>query len=203
MKRIRIGIAAAAMLALSACGGMHPGAGLVVGSDSVSADRVDEVAGSLCEALGASGQGDVGGKDARQQAANLLLTLTAARQAADELGVEVEPSQYAVTNSDTEALKAQFPDSDLDDLTKVIAISKESSVLLAAIGQDQAGSDAANEQAQQAGQAYVQDFLADSDVSIDPRYGLDDKGQPKDDTDSLSVRVSDPAEDVPSTQQCS
>ncbi|UYM06517.1 hypothetical protein [Solicola gregarius] len=203
MKRIRVGMAAAAMLALSACGSMHPGAAVVVGDVSVSADKVDDLADNLCEAISASGQTGVGGKDARQQAANLMLTLTAAREAADELGVEVEPSQYAVTSDDTASLESQFPDADTDELSKIIAISKESSALVTAIGQDQAGSDASAKQAQQAGQAYLQDFIADADVSIDPRYGLDDTGQPKDDTDSLSVRVTDPAEDLPSTQQCS
>lgn len=202
MKRIRVGIAAAAMLALSACGSMHPGSAIVIDGDSVSADKVDDLADNLCEAIGASGQADVGGKDARQQAVSLMLSLTAARQAADDLGIEVEPSKYAVTSSDTEALEAQFPDADSEQLEKVIAISKESSALVTAIGQDQAGSSASTEQAQQAGQQYLQDFIADADVSIDPRYGLDDDGQPKDETDSLSVRVSDPAEDIPSTQQC-
>lgn len=202
MKRIRVGMAAAAMLALSACGSVHPGAAVVVGNDSVSADKVDDLAENLCEAIGASGQTGVGGKDARQQAANLMLTLTAARQAADELGVEVEPSQYAVTGDDTDALEAQFPDADTDELAKIIAISKETGALVTAIGEDQAGTDASAKDAQAAGQQYLQEFLADADVSIDPRYGLDDTGQPKEDADSLSVRVTDPAEDLPSTQQC-
>lgn len=202
MKRIRVGMAAAAMLALSACGSMHPGAAVVVGSESVSVDKVDDLAENLCEAIGASGQTGAGGKDARQQAANLMLTLTAAREAADDLGIEVEPSQYAVTGDDTAALEQQFPDSDVDQLENVIAISKESSALVTAIGEDQAGAGASAEDAQSAGQAYLQDFIADADVSIDPRYGLDDSGQPKDDADSLSVRVTEPAEDLPTSQQC-
>lgn len=199
MKRIGVGLAAAAVLAVSGCGAMHPGAAVVVDGQSVSVDKVDSLADNLCEAVAASGQGDVGGADARQQAASMMLSLTAAREAADNLGIEVEPSEYALTNQDSEMLAAQFPDADTSNIEKLIKIGKETSALVTAIGEDQSGG--SGEKAQQAGQKYLQDYIADADVAVDPRYGLDDSNQPEV-VDSLSVRVSDAAEDLPSTQQC-
>lgn len=199
MKRIGVGLAAAAVLVVSGCGAMHPGAAIVVDGQSVSAQKVDDLAEKLCTAVTASGQSDVGGGDARQQAASMMLLLTATRQAADDLGIEVEPSQYALTNDDSQMLESQFPDANTSDIEKLIKISKETSALMTAIGEEESGE--SGQKAQQAGQKYVQDYIADADVDIDPRYGLDDTNQPQD-VESLSVRVSDESDDLPSSQEC-
>ncbi|MGH3359500.1 MAG: hypothetical protein ACRDO7_11905 [Nocardioidaceae bacterium] len=200
MKRIRVVLAAAAVLAVGACG-THPGSAVVVGDESVSTEVVDDLAGNLCEAVSASGQTDVTGADARQQAASLMLTLTAARQAADDLGVEVPPNDYALTSDEEANLAAQFPDADLAKITTLVEIGKESSAIVAAIGEEQAGSGASDEDLQAAGQQYLQGFIDDADVEVDPRYGLDDTGQAVD-TDSLSVSVSESEQEVPASQQC-
>ena len=200
MKRIGVGLAAVAILAVSGCGAMHPGAAVVVDGESVSMEKVDGLAGNLCEAVAASGQAqDAGGADARQQAASMMLTLTAVRQAADDLGVEAEPSDYAITEQDTEMLESQFADADIDQIKKLIEIGKETTALVTAIGEDQSGE--SGQQAQEAGQKYLQDYIASADVDVDPRYGLDDKNQPQD-VETLSARVSDAPEDLPATQKC-
>lgn len=202
MNRIRVGLAAAAVLAVGACGPMHPGSAVVVDDESVSVQTVDDLAKGLCEAVGASGQGgDVTGADARQQAATTMLNLTAARQAADDLGVDVAPADVALTADEKKNLKAQFPDADFSQIEKLVEIGKETNAIVTAIGEQQAGSDASDKQAQAAGQKYVQDYIQDADVDIDPRFGLDADGNAAD-TDPLSVKVSEDDGDTPTAQQC-
>lgn len=199
MKRIGAGLAAAAVLVVSGCGAMHPGAAVVVDGESVSIEKVDNIADNICAALTASGQTGMAGADARQQAASMMLTLLASRQAADELGVEVEPSEYALTGEDTEMLAARFPDADAAQIETLLKIGKETTALVTAIGERRTGG--TDQEAIQAGQKYLQDYIASADVDVDPRYGLDDTNQPTD-IQTLSVRVSDPASSAPSTQQC-
>lgn len=201
MKRIRVGLAAAAVLVVGACGSMHPGSAVVVGDDTVSAEQVDDLAKSLCEAVGASGQGDVTGADARQQAASTMLNLTAARQAADALGVDVAPSDIELTDDERANLEKQFPDADFAEIEKLVEIGKETGAIISAIGEDQADPGASDDEVQQAGQQYLQDYISGADVDIDPRYGLDGDGKSVD-TDSLSVKVSEDADDAPAAQQC-
>lgn len=201
MRRIRAGLAAAAVLVVGACGSMHPGTAVVVGDETASTTEVDDLAQGLCEAVAASGQGDVTGADARQQAATTMLNLMAARQAADELGVEVEPSAIELTGEERGNLEAQFPEADLEQITELVEIGKETGAIVAAIGAEEAGSDASEQETQAAGQQYLQEYITGADVDVDPRYGLDGAGQPVD-TDSLSVQVSEPDEDTPVSQQC-
>ena len=178
---------------------MHPGAAVVVDGESVSTEKVDDLADKLCEAVSASGQSGVGGSDVRQQAASLMLNLTAARQATDDLGIEVEPSKYALTGQDSEMIESQFPDADTSNIETLIKISKETSALVSAIGEEESGE--TGEKAQQAGQQFLQKYIADADVDVDARYGLDGDNKPTD-VESLSVRVSKAAEDAPPSQQC-
>lgn len=200
MRRIRTGLAAAAVLVVGACGSMHPGSAVVVGDESTSVEQVDDLAQSLCEAVAASGQGDVTGADARQQAATTMLNLMAAREAADELGVDVPPSEVELTGDEKANLEQQFPEADLEQITKLVELGKETGAIVTAIGEEEAGSEASDQEIQQAGQQYLQDYIEDADVDIDPRYGLDGQGQAVE-TDSLSVKVSEDA-DPPASQQC-
>lgn len=200
MRRIRTGLAAAAVLVVGACGSMHPGSAVVVGDESTSVEQVDDLAQSLCEAVAASGQGDVTGADARQQAATTMLNLMAAREAADELGIDVPPKDIELTRDEKANLKQQFPDADLKQITHLVELGKETGAIVSAIGAEEAGSDASDQQVQQAGQKYLQDYIKSADVNVDPRYGLDGEGQPVD-TESLSVKVSKD-DDAPASQQC-
>lgn len=205
MNRIRVGLAAAAVLVVGACGSMHPGSAVVVDDESISIDKVDTLADDICEAASASGQSDMAGADVRQQAASITLNLTGARQLADDLDLDVPESATAVSEDESSNLETQFPDADQSKLLEVVKLGKESSALLTAIGQDQAGPDASAKEVQQAGQQSVQEYLDKADVSIDPRYGTDDTGQPSD-TQTLSALASGTDDDqdaASAANQCS
>lgn len=190
---------AAAWLVLSACGQVHPGAAAVVGDTRISMDEVDALSAAYCRATVAIADSEgepvtpTEGIGSRRTVLGALLQREIARQAADSLGVEAEPSTYVADERSFQPLLDAVGDAYADDVARLVRVTGEASALQVAIGAHQLGGDVSNvdlQQAQQSGQEYITEFGAGVNIEIDPRFGLAADGQVLAETGSLSVPVS-------------
>jgi len=225
----------AAALLLTACGQVHPGAAATVGESRISFDEVDTLSVAYCKATiaDAEARGEPApaaeGMDSRRTVLQALLVLELSRQAADSLGVEVDPAAYAADERGIQSLLDAIGEEYADEIDRLIEVFGEAGALQAGIGADQLNqevSEADAEAQQEAGRGYVGDYATDVEIDIDPRLGLSaDVGALFDTgtlpvttaTGSLSVPVSDEAvlpegpggaaakmiAELPSTQVCS
>jgi hypothetical protein len=170
--------AAAAML--SACGGMHPGAAIVIndGDYRASMDEVDDLTAALCEAspLLAEAQGAPGEKseaiEARQYVVSLLIQSYLTPLAAKQVDApEPPPDQLTVSPADYANITDQMDADAADDFLHLLEVATEVGAWQANIGLAQPNSSPAN--AAQVGQQYVFDSAQDFDIDIDPRLGID------------------------------
>lgn len=193
---------AAAMLALGACGQVHPGAAAVVGGTRIPMDEVDTLSAAYCRATVAiaNSQGQPAdpaeGIASRRTVLGALLQLEIARQAAGSLGVEAEPSTYVADPRSFQPLLDSVGEQYADEVSQLVGVTGETTALQVAIGAHQLDQDMAEvdqQEAQQTGQEYVAEYGADVDVEIDPRFGLAPDGQVLAETGSLSVPVSEEA----------
>lgn len=210
-------LAVAAGLALSACSGIHLGEAVVVDDTTISMDELDDVSESFCVFVIASSQQqgapaqDVAGGDAREKAAQTLIQLTAAKEVADDLGVSVPPSEYALESEQLASLKERFGGAKTKELREVVEMLQRTALLYNAIGAEKLGiaPDAGNAQeVAAAGEKAVQQAIKDAHIAIDPRINLSEKAVATDVTSgSLSVGVSQLANaevsDYAVSQRCS
>lgn len=214
LTRTRGVVLAIAGLSLAACGNVHPGSAAVVDGRTISMDTLDRTATAYCTltASAAKQQGitTVSSSEVRRQAVVGLVSLKIARGLAASHDVTVEPSAYKLTPAQRDELASSFPDSDVDELARVIHDSREVSAIAVALAEKQTNQQATSENEEQfadIGQSAILAAFADSDVSFAPRFGLDSKGQPRAATGSVSVTPDDvdaPVdEELPAGQRCS
>ncbi|MFD1825880.1 MULTISPECIES: hypothetical protein [Mumia] len=204
--------AAAASLMLAGCGSTFPGDAVVVGSSTLSMDRFDTLADAGCTYLATvatsqGGQAPAQGQ-VRQVIATQQLQLAGARKVADDRGIEVPPSQYALQPADLEQLETMFGGDQFDDIVEILERDFESQALRTAIGADDTGTAPTQENAEQlmgAGTEVVSEELVRVDAAVDPRFGISNDGQPD---PALQLSVSreqldqiDPTT-LPANQQC-
>jgi hypothetical protein len=172
-------VGAAAAL-LSACGGIHPGAAVVIndGDYRASMDEVDDLTAALCQAspLLAEAQGSPGRKseaiEARQYVVALLIQSYLTPLAAEEVdAVAPSPEELNVSPADYANITDQMDEDKADDFLKLLELGTEVGAWQARIGQEQPNTSPST--AAQAGQQYVLDFAGDFDIDIDPRIGMD------------------------------
>jgi len=225
--------AVAAALLLTACGQVHPGAAATVGDSRISFDEVDTLSVAYCKATlaDAEARGEpvpaAEGMDSRRTVLQALLVLELSRQAADKLGVEVEPAAYAADEQSIQSLVDAVGEEYADEIDRLIEVFGEAGALQAEIGADQLDQEVSEADVaaqQEAGRRYVGDYAADVEIDIDPRLGLSSDVDAlfatgtlpvASSTGSLSVPVSDEAvlpdddaaaadaiAELPSTQVC-
>ena len=209
--RGRTGAFATAAVAIALTGGcgVHPGAAADVDGTRIALDEVDSYTAALCLAStafaetqpNAPGAQPVARQDLRQQVVGVLVRLELARNAAEELGVEVAAADIAVDEEDPQiqAVIQELDESQGEDLVELFGKSQELTALHAAIGQevDPQGS---TPDPVSAGQEYVAERVAESDITVDPRIGLDSDLELSTD-ENLSVTGGDEPELSP-TQTC-
>jgi len=187
----RIGVMVAAGVLLSSCGALHPGAAAVVGDQTISMSKVDQVAGDYCHAITKQLQGDsqiVPLNFFRGGVAGTLALRSAAEQVAAEYGVEPE-SVYDHKLTDLQKATVNVPDEYKDAVIEVESTSAYVEGVEAAVG-------AAKDptlgyiESQKAGQSIFDDWLAQHDVTFDPSLGVTlQKGNIARKDDSLSYAV--------------
>ena len=186
MTRTRVrslaGLALVSTFLLTGCGsvpGFNPGVAVRVDDDTVTVQHVDDLADDYCGAAEAqlqAGQvlpnhylrGEVAGSLALRAVANQLL---------DEYDVEID-NQYDDAVAQAKTQLASLPADQRDALIEVqgatiYVSSVERAIghaILAQEGTDQSGQDDA---AQAAGQKAFGAWVADHDIRIDPRFGVE------------------------------
>ncbi|MDQ3628779.1 MAG: SurA N-terminal domain-containing protein [Actinomycetota bacterium] len=203
--RGRAGVALAAIALAGGCG-VHPGAAADVNGTRIDLDEVDGYTAALCDAStafaeaqpNASGAQPVGRQELRAQVVGVLVRLELARDAADELGVEVSPADIAIDESDLPPVVQELDGDQQDTLLELFAKSQELSAIHAAIGQE-VDPEGATPDPVAAGQEYVAEKVSGAEITLDPRIGLDSDLEAS--TESLSVSAGDEPE-LPPTQTC-
>ncbi len=198
-RRRAAAVAAAVVLPLSlaACGdGVGPGVAARVGGDTISVDRVDDLARVIC----ATQQGQEGGADSptasvRALALNVLLGIEVGKG----LGDLSSADQQTVSQSLQSAAQARalVPEDDRAMFDEVVRDSTAAQLVLAEQAAQEvqaAGGDPTDQNALQAAAAALQaSYLEDADVEVASRFGRIVDGRLVAGEGSLSVPVSETA----------
>lgn len=185
MTRLRplAGLAVASAFLLAGCGGLHPGAAVLVGNETITMSHVDRVAGDYCQAIEKQLQGNhqvVPQRYLRGGVAGTLALTAAARQLADQYGVTAG-KQYDQQVATLQSGVAQLPDSVRASVVEVESAKTYVEGVEAAVGQKLlAGQSAAQQgytQSVARGKQALDDWLTAHDVQFDPQLGVKvDKG---------------------------
>jgi hypothetical protein len=188
--------------ALSACG-THPGSAAMVGSETISDSRLDDVATALCAAQEASAQAQqsdqaVAARAARQSALSVLVDTTLSRQFAESRGVEPNQGQVSKALAGNQATIDALPASERSVYRRTLTEYVEGQLSLIEVGRQELarrGVANATEQRALATATRLRNrwVAANADVSVDPRYGSFSGGALKAGNGSLSVAVSSDA----------
>lgn len=193
-------VAAAALL--SGCGGAQPGVAVKVGDESISSNRIDDLAAEYCTAVEEQLQGNaqrVPQRYFRAGIASSLAMRTVAEQLAEEYSVE------AGRTYDQQVSQLQQSVAVLDEDVQEAVIEVESSkayveAVQAAVGevvleQEGDGEAAYTEQVER-GQVAFEDWISEHGLEFDPSLGIGlVKGQVTSVDTSLSFPVGDDATD--------
>jgi hypothetical protein len=215
-------VAAAAGLALSACS-VHPGSAAVVGAESISEGRVDDVASALCAAQkgGQNGGQDLASRGARQGALDVLINGALSRQYGASQGVQPDQAQVSSALAANAQNISGLPPALRQDFTDTLREYAEGQLMLIDIGRRELAKtgqqNVTEQQAVSEGTKLRNAWAAKHvQVSVDPRFGeyANNALLPK--SGSLSVAASKSATDggspdpspgwvaaLPATQKCS
>ena len=195
-------LATVSAAALSSCGS-HPGAAAVVGPETISDTRLDDVALALCAAQTASAeaaqqQQELASRAARQAALGVLVNDALTRQYAETRGVEPDQRQVNAALAANEATIEALPASRRAVFRETLTEAVEAQSVLLQIGRAQlarAGTASPTDQQAFTVASRLRDRWAarNADVVVDPRYGSFTDGALAAGTGSLSVPVSSEA----------
>ena len=209
MSKTRLLVLGLAGLTLAACGPVHPGAAAVVDGSRIAMSDVDDVAAVYCAASASEGQAGDGaqaGVDAiglRRQAMADLLAGKVADQIAQERDYDI--TTPAVSDQDRTQLETIFGD-DVDDAVALVERNQRTSAIVIEMAREQNPTVKDEQQLLQVGQSLLGEAVADRDIEVDPRFGLDDTLQQISENGSLSVAAisldATAVEDRPVALQC-
>ena len=225
MARSRIvlaAVAAAAGLALSGCSA-HPGSAAVVGDESISDSRVDDVASALCAAQkgGQNGGQDLASRGARQGALDVLINSSLSRQYGASQGVQPDQEQVSAALAANAQNISGLPAEHRQDFKDTLREYAEGQLMLIDIGRRElakAGTKNVTEQQAVSEGTKLRNAWAakNADVTVDPRFGEYSKNALLPKSGSLSVAASQSATDgsspdpspgwiaaLPASQKCS
>lgn len=187
MKR-RAGLIAAAIAGVALISGcaIHPGAAAVVDGRTISVDSVDTSAEAYCK-LGQGQQQQqqqqMSTADARKRALGDLIVFTVVKDLAEDKGLDLDSEEWKLGDDEREQLTQAFDESELPSITRVVERSKHIQAIQEELGKHEAGDDDDDD----AGSDAILEAVDASDVSVDPRFGLDDDLEQEAVTGSLSV----------------
>lgn len=206
--KLRAGFITAAIAAITLISGcsIHPGAAAVIDGERISIDTVDEAAEAHCNRSLAEGAEPLSTVDARRQAIAGIIQVQLAKKLADEAGLELDPAEAKVAPEVRDQIAETFDAADVSGIEKVQERANETRAILTELGEDKTGDE--SQDAVEVGEKILQEAVNDSDISIDPRFGLqlDEQDEQMGLTGSLSVAQGDEeqrAEQMAKSQQCS
>jgi hypothetical protein len=202
-------VLATSVVLLTGCGvagtEFHPGVAAQVGDDTITTKQVDEVTADYCAALEVvtKGQPGAAGQQAQplryfsHEFAGELVARSAAEQLAEDY--DVEPS--GTYKSDLAQLMPQLvdlSDTQRDAVVEVIGAQSYVQDVLTVIGgvelAEDGNDDATDEDKFAAGQEVLDQWVADHDVEVNPKYGIEPGTAEQVDTD-LSYPLGTTAKD--------
>ncbi len=201
-------VLAASVVLLTGCGvagtDFHPGVAAQVGDDTITTNHVDQVTDDYCAAVEAVTEGSPDAGEQQQplrylsrEFANDLIIRSATEQLAEEYGVEAG----AAYKSDLAQLRPQLVDLSDDQRDAVLevigarAYYQDVLITIGGIELDKAeNTEATDEDKYAAGQELLKTWVADHDVEINPKYGLEFGTPEQVDTD-LSYALGQNAKD--------
>lgn len=201
-RRVRLSVmAAAAMVALSGCASLHPGAAAVVDSSTISHGEVDDVTMALCSAniTGAEAQGqpapDLATRGAREGALQVLLESELSRQFGEEMHVGADERLLSQALAQNEQNVALLPEDRRDDFRSALRKYAGGQLILIEIGRqsltEQGQAEVTDDLAIAEGQRLRGEFVATIEIEVDPRYGTFAEGTFETGGSELSVPASD------------
>lgn len=207
MSKTRLAVLGLAALLMAGCGPVNPGAAAVVDGTRIPMSDVDDVADVYCTASLSGQGGSAAGIDSsalRRQSVADLVSGAVADRVAKERGYEI--TVPALATADQEQLVQMFGD-DLDAALELIERNQRTGAIAQEMAREAGASATDGEALAQAGQQLLAQATAESDIEIDPRFGLDDTIQQIADSGSLSVAGGEldatATEDRPAALQCS
>lgn len=223
-RRLAAGAALAATgLLVSGCGdGVAPGVAAQVGDTSISVEEVDDLASMICQIDVGAGQAGAPLSTQRTTALNLLLQIELGREIGDVDEVPQEQVSQALQGA---AQARDFVSDDLQDyFDEIVTESTRSAAALEAVAVEnivERGEQPSQENVPpEVGQLQV-DYLEETSLEVDPRFGQVQQGQIVGGDGSISVPVSEtalglapqqgqdpmqppqPSGDLPASQVCS
>ena len=207
-------VLAASVVLLTGCGvagtQFHPGVAAQVGDDTITTKHVDQVTTDFCSAAeaDAKAQPDAGALEPqplRPLVARFTLDLinqAAVEQLADDYDVE-PTSAYKSRLAQLEPQLTKLNDAQHDAVVEILGARYYLPDVLTTIGgielDEQGTSDASDEDKLAAGQDVLKKWIADHDVEVNPKYGIDVENSQQVDTD-LSYAAGQTAQDGIATE---
>ncbi|HYF71390.1 MAG TPA: hypothetical protein VD864_01140 [Nocardioides sp.] len=203
MTRTRlIALASASIFLLTGCGavpGFNPGVAARVGDETLSVEEVDDVTTSFCEYV--EGQLQAGQVLPQHYLRGQVAGALALRAAVDQFAEEQGVSAAADYDKAVAQAREQLGDLPQDQVQAVIDVQGVQFYLQAvetSVGEEQGAS---GEEATKAGEQVFQEWLADQDVDVNPRYGVSiEDGAPKTVDTSLSFGLGETSEKADAEQ---
>lgn len=214
-------MAAGTVTMLAGCG-VHPGAAAVVGSETISEERVDDVAVAVCSANLASAQASgqpaptLPSRGAREVAVRILIETELSQQFGAAEGVKANQQQVSQAVAQNESGLAMLPEDQREDFRTALRDYTEGQLMLIEVGRRSLGTEATEDEAIAEGQKQLAEYAEDLEIEVDPKFGRFEDGAFKRGGSSLSVPASDAAKAgerdqpdeafvaaLPSSQQCS
>jgi hypothetical protein len=206
---------------LAGCG-LHPGAAAVVGSETISHERVDDIAVAVCRAnvAGAEASGQamppLPSRGARELAVEILVETELTHQLGQREGVEADKQAVAQAVAQNESGLAALDPQQQEDLRSALRDYAEGQFMLIELGRQTLGAQVGEQEAIAEGQRLLAEYAATVDVEVDPRYGRFEDGAFQRGGTSLSVPASETAKqgdqarpsdtyiaELPASQLCS
>ena len=164
-------VTALAALILSGCGALQPGAAVEVGDETISLDRVDEVAGDFCSAIEPQLEAQaetIPNSFLRGGIAGTLGLRSAADQIADDYGVDPESDQYLEALAGIRDGVAEVPEELQESVIEVESAPAYVEAVQAAVGEVILDGDGEYEDFVAAGTDEYETWLAENGIEFDP-----------------------------------
>ncbi|MEO6472661.1 MAG: hypothetical protein ABIR57_11850 [Aeromicrobium sp.] len=205
-----LGIVAASM---TACGTVHPGSAAIVDGQTISMKTADKASAAYCRlalvVAAQQGAKEVSAADTRRQSVTDLVMFEVAKKVAKRHHLVIDPATYLLTEKQRAQVAQAFPHGDLKQIRDAIERSQQTYAITIALGEESTGEKvtATTQSAlESVGQSVITKSYKSSDISIDPRFGLDSTTKQIAQTGSLSVPEGEEPTDLsalPASQRCS
>jgi len=201
-KKVKLSLVAASLVVLAGCG-VHPGGAIVAGDTTISDEEVDDAAAALCASTvtSAEAQGQprpvLASRGARQAAVQLMLDSELSRQFGEAQGIEPDEQEISAALAQNAAGIRAIPAAQRDDFRDLFTGFQEGQQIIDAAGraslEQQGNQEPTDEEVTTEGVRLRNEWAADLDIEIDPRYGTYADGTITPTSGSLSIPVSERA----------